>query len=338
MAQRLQGSKGSNKMTQRVRYFIIGILGIIVVAGLGVYILSNGTRSADSPLVIGTFSKAVDYAPLYVAKHFDWLGEDPKDIAIKEFNDRGVIEAESRTGNIGLVLAALPPIAITRAAGADLSVVEVACSLQQEIVVRSNLSIKSISDLRGQKLAVLKGTSSHYGLLKALGAAGLGPKDVRIQYLPPIEARSKFEASQIDAWAVWPPFVEQQILNGKGNIIVGGGAVIQSVIAITESGRLGQNERAKYALEGIRRAKAWMLQHPEESQAIVAREMNLDLKVVELAWGTHNWGARMDESFQEDVKSKIEFLAEQNLLRSGHEKRLSDLLNTKWGGQMPLGK
>ena len=120
------------------------------------------------------------------------------------------------TQQVDAVFEAEPPALIGRAAGIDVKIVGISCSLVQEILVPQKSKAQSVADLKGAKIAVLAGTSSHYGVLKLLKEAGLGPDSVEIIDMVPPDAKSAFETGQVDAWAVWPPFVEQEEMAGTG--------------------------------------------------------------------------------------------------------------------------
>lgn len=66
-------------------------------------------------------------------------------------------------------------------------------------------SLKSVSELKGKKIALNKGSNVHYLLVRALEDAGLKYSDIQPVYLPPADARG-FERGSVDAWVIWDPF------------------------------------------------------------------------------------------------------------------------------------
>lgn len=295
------------------------------------------SESEPQTVTIGTFSRAIDYAPFYVAKRFGWFAQAMdkygKEVKFREFNTRSDIGAALDAGALDVVFAAAPPIIITRAAGHSVEIFEVSATLQQEILVRSSLDVHDAQDLSGLRIAVLEGTSSHYGLLRVLEQAGVNEREVELVYQGPSEAQPGFEGGSVDAWAVWPPYVEEQQHVGNGVVLQGGDAVIQSVVAVSTE-LIESNPEAVEALGGaIRKAKAWILNNPDQAQAIVARDLRIDPAIVELAWGKHDWSSRMDSSFEKDVAAKTRFLRESGQLRDSAPENLADsLLNTRFGG------
>jgi len=118
-----------------------------------------------------------------------------------------------------------PPV-FAQAAGANLVYVanQPPAPQAEAIVVPKGSAVKSLSDLKGKKIALNKGSNVHYLLVKALEKAGLKYTDVQTVFLPPADARAAFERGSVDAWAIWDPFLaaaEQQIgarviADGKG--------------------------------------------------------------------------------------------------------------------------
>lgn len=77
----------------------------------------------------------------------------------------------------------------------------------EAIVVPKNSPIQTVSDLKGKRIALNKGSNVHYLLVRALEEAGLDYDDVETVFLPPSDARVAFEKGSVDAWAIWDPFL-----------------------------------------------------------------------------------------------------------------------------------
>jgi len=86
----------------------------------------------------------------------------------------------------------------------------------QDIVVLKNSPIQSAADLKGKQIALQKGSSAHYLLLKVLEEQGISIQDIESVSLPPADARAAFEQGNVDAWSIWDPFLA--VAQGTGNI------------------------------------------------------------------------------------------------------------------------
>jgi ABC-type nitrate/sulfonate/bicarbonate transport system substrate-binding protein len=74
------------------------------------------------------------------------------------------------------------------------------------ILVLKDSPVKKLADLKGRKIALQKGSSAHYLLVRAVEKAGLQWSDIQPVYLAPADARAAFERKSVDAWAIWDPY------------------------------------------------------------------------------------------------------------------------------------
>jgi sulfonate transport system substrate-binding protein len=100
-----------------------------------------------------------------------------------------------------------PPI-FAQAARANIRYVGVipARGYGQAIVVLDASPMKTLSDLKGKKVGVAKGSSAHNLLVTALESADIAWSDITPVYLAPADAASAFARGSIDAWSIWDPF------------------------------------------------------------------------------------------------------------------------------------
>ncbi|MFC9706108.1 ABC transporter substrate-binding protein [Streptomyces sp. NPDC056943] len=93
------------------------------------------------------------------------------------------------------------------------------------ILVREGSDIASVKDLVGRKVAVNKGGTGEYLLLKALAGAGVPADKVERVYLRPDQTAAVFNAGQVDAWAVWSTYAVAEIGSGKAHFVADGTAI-----------------------------------------------------------------------------------------------------------------
>ncbi|MDR0069444.1 ABC transporter substrate-binding protein, partial [Acinetobacter sp. 11520] len=72
--------------------------------------------------------------------------------------------------------------------------------------VPKNSQLKQLKDLKGKRIALQKGSSSHYLLVQAVRKAGLKWSDITPIWLTPADARAAFQKGAVDAWAIWDPY------------------------------------------------------------------------------------------------------------------------------------
>src|SRR5947208_895795 len=120
-----------------------------------------------------------------------------------------------------------PPI-FAQAAGAPLQYVayEPPAPHGEAILVPKDSKLASVTDLRGKKVALNKGSNVHYLLVKALEQAGLKYSEIEPVFLAPADARAAFERGSVDAWVIWDPFqAAAEVATGARTLVDGTGLV-----------------------------------------------------------------------------------------------------------------
>lgn len=183
-----------------------------------------------------------------------------------------------------------------QAAGANLTYVvdEAPSPTAQAIVVKSNSPIRSVSDLKGRKIALTKAAGVHYLLLEALTRAGLQFKDIEPAYLTPADGRAAFERDSVDAWVIWDPFlaaVQRQaevriLLDGKGI------ASYRRFYLASSTYAKQRSDVINVVVAELTRVGAWIKQNPKEAAQFHAPLIGVDAPTAELANSRRSYDVR----------------------------------------------
>jgi len=116
-----------------------------------------------------------------------------------------------------------PPV-FAQAAGKDIWYVglEPPKPASSAILVPRDSPIRSLSDLKGRRIGLQKGSSSHYLVLRALEKGGLQWSDITALYLAPSDARAAFEKGALDAWSIWDPYYAAAEIDGRARVLTTG--------------------------------------------------------------------------------------------------------------------
>lgn len=315
-------------MTRRNTLIIVSIaalvaLGALIYRWMTVPPVPNpepGRGAAVEVVRMGTFSKALGNAPFHIALEKGWFREHPilsrVRVTYTEFNDRPAIAAAFSRNELDYLFSAEIPAILIRAQGEDISFAVASTYALQEVLVPRASAATQVADLRGRRVAVQAGTSSHFGLVKILNTAGLAPTDVRLAFIPAAEGRAAFEAGRLDAWAVWAPWVETQEVSGRGRVLRGSEARIYSVGSVRNSFATAHPAEAKAIVEVLQRAKKWCQENPDEGARIISERLGFDLPAVRAAWTKFDWSAQLDSPVRQEFQEKAGFLAKEGLSRN----------------------
>ena len=86
------------------------------------------------------------------------------------------------------------------------------------LVTAENSPIKTVADLKGQRVAVTRGTDPHIFLVRALAEAGLSEKDVKLVLLQHQDGRTALERGDVAAWAGLDPMMAAAEVDSKARL------------------------------------------------------------------------------------------------------------------------
>ncbi|MEU6411824.1 ABC transporter substrate-binding protein [Microbispora sp. NPDC046933] len=100
------------------------------------------------------------------------------------------------------------------------------------IVVKNSSPIKTVADLAGHTVAVGKGGTSEYLLLKALQTYGVPLDKVKRVYLAPVDTAPVFGSGKVDAWATFSTFLAPAVATLDGRVLADGADIKSDNYAI----------------------------------------------------------------------------------------------------------
>lgn len=177
----------------------------------------------------------------------------------------------------------------TQAANAPLTYYakEDASPSAQAVLVAKDSPIQRVADLKGRKVAVQKGSGSHFLLLSALHKAGLGIEDIQPQYLEAPDALAAFANGKVEALAIWDPFLSTQERSGKVRVLADGSdgvAAYHRFYTATSSFAERHPEVLQVVFDELQKTGQWVKAHPREAAQVLAPLWgDLPVETVELA-------------------------------------------------------
>ena len=190
-----------------------GLLGSAVGAGLAPLGLARFARAADKPSQI----------------RIDWATYNPVSMVLKE---EGLLEKEFAKDGIGILwvqtLGSNKALEFLNAGSIDFGSTAGSAALLGRIngdpiksiyvyskpewtalVTRKDTAIAKITDLKGKRVAVTRGTDPHIFLVRALLSVGMTEKDISEVLLQHPDGKTALIRGDVDAWAGLDPMMAQ---------------------------------------------------------------------------------------------------------------------------------
>lgn len=144
------------------------------------------------------------------------------------------------------------------------------------LVVPQDSPVRSVAELRGQKIAATKGTDPYFFLLQALGTAGLTGKDVDIVNIQHADGKTALERGAVAAWAGLDPYMAQSRQEGKSRLLYRNPDFnTYGTLNAREDFLAEHPDRAQAVVDAYEQARVWALAHPAELAALLAREAGI---------------------------------------------------------------
>jgi sulfonate transport system substrate-binding protein len=144
-----------------------------------------------------------------------------------------------------------------------------------------NSPIHDVADLKGQRIAVTRGTDPHIFLVRALATAGLTEHDVKLVLLQHPDGRTALERGDVAAWAGLDPMMAAaEIESGARLFYRRPEANTWGVLNVREAFATANPELVRRVLATYERARRWSVEHPAELKALMVAAMKLPDTVV----------------------------------------------------------
>ncbi len=149
------------------------------------------------------------------------------------------------------------------------------------LVTMPNSPIHDVADLKGQRIAVTRGTDPHIFLVRALATAGLTEHDVKLVLLQHPDGRTALERGDVAAWAGLDPMMAAaEIESGARLFYRRPEANTWGVLNVREAFANANPELVRRVLATYERARRWSVEHPAELKALMVAAMKLPDAVV----------------------------------------------------------
>jgi sulfonate transport system substrate-binding protein len=140
------------------------------------------------------------------------------------------------------------------------------------LVTRRDTGIAKIEDLKGKRVAVTRGTDPHIFLVRALQAAKLTEKDVKLVLLQHPDGRTALERGDVDAWAGLDPLMAAaEVESGATLFYRNAAANTWGVLNVREAFAKDNPALVSTVLKAYEEARAFALSNPAElTKALIA--------------------------------------------------------------------
>ncbi|MBW2344805.1 MAG: NrtA/SsuA/CpmA family ABC transporter substrate-binding protein [Deltaproteobacteria bacterium] len=275
---------------------------LILVVGTYFLISCNPGESPESREKISLgVSKSFLSIPVYIAKEQGFFAKEGLDITIKEYSSGKLATKGLFAGEVDISTAADMPVVINSFKREDFHIFATFAHSYHmvKMIARKDNGIKEGADLKGRKVAVNMGTSSHFFLAAFLLHNELSPSEIEMVNTKTVNMPAALNNNEVDAISVWQPHIQaaKKLLQDKA-IELPSSEIYRTTfnLVVMKSFSEGHPEILKRILRALDRAVVFIKTNRDKSQNIIAQSFKLDKDGVNAVWDDFKFGLSLDQT------------------------------------------
>jgi sulfonate transport system substrate-binding protein len=303
----------------------IPILALAVILGLAFFPQRNagakgsGDTSGKTVLRVGAQPFPL-YSSLLVAHKQGYFEEELSKVNATYtwtlFNSGPLVNEAVAAGSADIGFMADMPAILARSAGQDIQVFAHVAYGERALalLVKNDSPITSLEQIKGKKIAYVKGSYAQHLTALLLEKAGLTFNDIVSVNLAAGDIPSALETNQIDGTVIWEQYVSQLVTSGRARVIADGTGIKKGnmVSYVVRSYAEAHPEVLAAYIKAGQRGSDYIRTNPREAAAAIAPDLRIDVTVVEEIFKNLIFYQNLtSEDIQEIRKVKDYILAEK---------------------------
>ena len=246
-------------------------------------------------------SKSLLSIPIYLAIEKGYFASEGLDLTLREYGSGKLATRAMLAGEVDMSTVADMPIVLNSFKKEDLCIFATFFSSYDffKIIARKDRGIATGKDLKGKKVGVNKGTSSHFFLGNFVVANQVSLVDVELIYKKTFDMQDALLNNEVDAVSIWQPYAEY-IKKSQGENIVElkYPNLCRVTFSLAANKTFIENRLAiqKKILRALDRAATFSQKNSAEAQAIIARTFDIDKDILGKVWDDYTFGISLDQA------------------------------------------
>lgn len=223
----------------------------------------------------------VGNGPLYLAQELGYYKDEGVEVELSIMDDISMRFAAYYGGQIDGMSTALAAFILNAKPSIPSKVVLMLDDSKGGDGIVASKEIKSITDLKGKKVAFKESSVSEWFIAYLLMENGLSLKDIGVVNMEPGAAGTAFIAKKVDAAVTWEPYLTKGKQAPHGHILIGSSqtpGLISDILIFPDRVINERKKEIQKVCRAVVRAVEYWQTNPEEANAIMAKSIGGWLK------------------------------------------------------------
>lgn len=316
------------KKERIISLLLIAMMISVILAGCGSTSASSGkdgTASGNSGVTASEVRIATQPSPfaasIFVAKEKGFLEEELQKLGVSvtwtSFAAGPPMNEAFAAGQEDIGIAGDVPTILAKASGQKTLIFAKASSGEKTLalVVKPDSEITTAADLKGKKVAVVKGSYGHHLLGLILENAGLTLNDVELVNLPVADISNAVAQGQVEAGVIWEPSLTQGVQNNLVKVLADGTGIKSNNIFYIATQEFAENNPAvvEAYITALNKAAEYIKSNPKEAAEAIQADINLPVDELVSLFTKYDYTPTINTNDINELKVVDAFCKDQGL-------------------------
>ncbi len=254
----------------------------VIVLVLAFFLISCEKQS-NTPLRLGT-NLWPGYEPLYLAQSQQFFS--PEHIRLIEYPSASEVIRAFRNGTLDAAALTLDEVLLLRQENIPVQIILVTDVSDGADVIIAKENIKSMQELKDQRVAIESGALGAYVISRALEINKMKISDIIVVHLDASEHEAAFQSDEVSAAVTFEP-IRTKLMNADGHEIFNSRQIpgeIVDVIAIHEQALKQNHDHIRALTKGWFKAVALIDAQRADSMSFIAKRLKITPSEVEASY------------------------------------------------------
>lgn len=194
-----------------------------------------------------------------------------------------------------------------------IEVIAIVVDKSDDSIVGLKDKISSAEDLRGKRIGITKGTTSHVFAVSYLKDRGIDISEVEFVNMPPPSIQAAVINGNLDAGSLWQPF-KYNVEKTRGDEVISLNDrdvyVARIFIAVRKDFAKQNPEAVEAFLRSLIEVEEHYKSDAKEFREKMAEELEMPLEIIDVIWDEYDFHVHMDRDVLDTVEAEAEWIVE----------------------------
>lgn len=276
------------------------------------------------------------YSSIYVAKELGYLDEELGKVGAKyewtDFKSGPLVNEAVAAGSEDIGFMADMPAILAKSSGQDIEIIGNVAYGEKAlaILVGADSDIKDPSQLKGKKIAYVKGSYAQHLLALVLNKEGLTFDDIESVNLAAGDMQAALEGKQIDAAVLWEQFVSKMTSEGRANVLVDGTGIKRGNMVTYSKKKFAEDnpEIIEAYIKACQRGSEYIKSNPKEAAEAIADDFGITKDLMAKIFDNLTFTQALTEDDIKEIKTVEQYIFDEGII--SNEVNIDEFVSTRY--------